>query len=332
MPTDLGTLEPVDLRTIWPDEARDFTPWLAQEDNLSRLPEALNPELELDRVEVGRRVANSNKSNDSDQSLQSMPPNSSSTGLKSARDLRAILGRLGISIPSQDDHLSDLRKATLALRPCAPHKLAKRALKVVQQLGVTMDKTLVDGVLRDFGRSALDVRISSRGGQIRLRRPKGGEERLRLAWIWIEIADQLACHFTDALDQASPSTTIPLENACKKLQVFLANHEQTQLRNRHTKQANRAANPSNACGGKHPKGSPSKVEHVVRYSKEHHAWIVIKGRQMHQFDTQDLAITAAAKLFGPGRFTVIPQKGGSGFRKELPSNSVWSGEWDKLNK
>ena len=52
MPSPLGSLEPVDLRTIWPDEARDFTPWLAQEENLRRLSEALNLELELDRVEV----------------------------------------------------------------------------------------------------------------------------------------------------------------------------------------------------------------------------------------------------------------------------------------
>ena len=52
MPSPLGSLEPVDLRTIWPDEARDFTPWLAQEENLRRLSDALNLELVLDRVVV----------------------------------------------------------------------------------------------------------------------------------------------------------------------------------------------------------------------------------------------------------------------------------------
>jgi hypothetical protein len=52
MTKPLGTLEPVDLRAIWPDEARDFTPWLAKEENLRRLSDALNLELELDRVEV----------------------------------------------------------------------------------------------------------------------------------------------------------------------------------------------------------------------------------------------------------------------------------------
>ena len=52
MQAALGSLEPVDLRTIWPDEARDFTPWLAQEENLRRLSDALNLELELDRVEM----------------------------------------------------------------------------------------------------------------------------------------------------------------------------------------------------------------------------------------------------------------------------------------
>jgi hypothetical protein len=42
----------VELRSIWPDEARDFTPWLAKEENLRRLSDALNLELELDRIEV----------------------------------------------------------------------------------------------------------------------------------------------------------------------------------------------------------------------------------------------------------------------------------------
>jgi hypothetical protein len=52
MKESLGSLEPVDLRSIWPDEARDFTPWLAREENLRRLSDALNLELELDRIEV----------------------------------------------------------------------------------------------------------------------------------------------------------------------------------------------------------------------------------------------------------------------------------------
>lgn len=49
MPTpDLGELEEVDVRQIWSDEARDFTPWLAE--HLSRLGDAIGIRLEL----VGR--------------------------------------------------------------------------------------------------------------------------------------------------------------------------------------------------------------------------------------------------------------------------------------
>ncbi len=33
----LARLEQVDLRSIWATEARDFTPWLAEEDNLREL-------------------------------------------------------------------------------------------------------------------------------------------------------------------------------------------------------------------------------------------------------------------------------------------------------
>jgi hypothetical protein len=49
---ELGTLQSVDLRCIWPNEAQDFTPWLAEEENLARLAETLNMELELEAQEI----------------------------------------------------------------------------------------------------------------------------------------------------------------------------------------------------------------------------------------------------------------------------------------
>lgn len=48
----LGTLESVDLREYWIDEAQGFTPWLASEENLERLSTALGMELELEGLEV----------------------------------------------------------------------------------------------------------------------------------------------------------------------------------------------------------------------------------------------------------------------------------------
>ena len=49
----LGRLEKVDLRDIWFDEARDFTPWLAQESNIALLGEAIGIELEIEAQEKG---------------------------------------------------------------------------------------------------------------------------------------------------------------------------------------------------------------------------------------------------------------------------------------
>jgi|SRR5215471_3001246 len=52
IPPKLGTLESVDLRQIWLDEARDFTPWLAEKENLELLSDALSLELEFEGMEV----------------------------------------------------------------------------------------------------------------------------------------------------------------------------------------------------------------------------------------------------------------------------------------
>lgn len=48
----LGKLEHVDLRKQWPDEAKDFTPWLSSEEGLALLGEAIGMELELEATEV----------------------------------------------------------------------------------------------------------------------------------------------------------------------------------------------------------------------------------------------------------------------------------------
>ena len=52
----LGRLERVDLRAEWTKEDRDFTPWLAREDNIALLGETLNMSLEVEQEErrVGR--------------------------------------------------------------------------------------------------------------------------------------------------------------------------------------------------------------------------------------------------------------------------------------
>ncbi|MBI2857118.1 MAG: DUF4268 domain-containing protein [Chloroflexi bacterium] len=47
----LGRLEKVGLREAWSSESSDFTPWLAQEDNLRLLGEAIGMELELESQE-----------------------------------------------------------------------------------------------------------------------------------------------------------------------------------------------------------------------------------------------------------------------------------------
>lgn len=48
----LGLLEEIeDLRTVWPHEALDFTPWLAKEDNISLLSDAIGIDITVESTE-----------------------------------------------------------------------------------------------------------------------------------------------------------------------------------------------------------------------------------------------------------------------------------------
>ncbi len=49
--TELGRLTRVDLREAWETEAQDFTPWLAQDENIGVLAETLEMELEVEAQE-----------------------------------------------------------------------------------------------------------------------------------------------------------------------------------------------------------------------------------------------------------------------------------------
>jgi hypothetical protein len=52
VPENLGTLQSVALRTIWSDEAQNFTPWLARAENLRRLGDVLGLDLTTEEEEV----------------------------------------------------------------------------------------------------------------------------------------------------------------------------------------------------------------------------------------------------------------------------------------
>ena len=43
----LGRLETVQLREVWTNEAGEFTPWLASQENIALLGETIGIELEL---------------------------------------------------------------------------------------------------------------------------------------------------------------------------------------------------------------------------------------------------------------------------------------------
>lgn len=52
MSKELSRFEEVQLRDVWDTEAQDFTPWLAEDENLSLLGDTLGMELELEAQEI----------------------------------------------------------------------------------------------------------------------------------------------------------------------------------------------------------------------------------------------------------------------------------------
>lgn len=48
----LGSIQSVDLRDCWEYEDKDFTPWLAQEDNIKLLSDTIDMDLEVESQEV----------------------------------------------------------------------------------------------------------------------------------------------------------------------------------------------------------------------------------------------------------------------------------------
>lgn len=49
---NLETLEEIDdLHSVWPHEALDFTPWLAREENISRLSDAIGIDITVEATE-----------------------------------------------------------------------------------------------------------------------------------------------------------------------------------------------------------------------------------------------------------------------------------------
>lgn len=68
---NLGRLQKVELRNFWADEARDFTPWLAKEENIEELCNTIGIDIEIEATEVyigsfkadivGRDISNNQK-------------------------------------------------------------------------------------------------------------------------------------------------------------------------------------------------------------------------------------------------------------------------------
>jgi len=52
MALKLGVLKNLKLRTVWGHEERDFTPWLAEEQHLAALSDAIGMDLQLERTEM----------------------------------------------------------------------------------------------------------------------------------------------------------------------------------------------------------------------------------------------------------------------------------------
>ncbi len=78
----LGELKKVDLRTIWKNEATDYTKWLAKEENLEILSEEIERQLNLklewqelpkakaSRIKIEKKGVNIKSENSNDESFK----------------------------------------------------------------------------------------------------------------------------------------------------------------------------------------------------------------------------------------------------------------------
>ena len=62
---NLGQLKEIkDLRQVWPHEALDFTPWLAEEDNLALLADYLSKVFDFNKADIMQTLSNTGRSLD----------------------------------------------------------------------------------------------------------------------------------------------------------------------------------------------------------------------------------------------------------------------------
>lgn len=198
------------------------------------------------------------------------------------------------------------------------NKTAKNAICLLNAFGIQPSESIRSRVLGEFSRNGIRSECTGTGVKFYFVNATHTRPLLFVANKWIEAAQIISNRVKDPnLDQSNLITP-----EIQKALSTIKSTEEWAVFNPNSKQ--RGSNNKviiNTPG-------ESKKERV-RYSKPLHSWIFSWHGKLLRFENKDAAIQAYCRHYN----SHPPQdKTSSGCAQELPSKSVWSGEWNQINK
>jgi hypothetical protein len=198
------------------------------------------------------------------------------------------------------------------------NKTAKNAVGLLSVFGILPSDSIRSNVLREFASNG--IRSECTATRVRFYLVEANHTRpfLFVANKWIEAAKVISNRVKDS--------NVTQENLITpEIQKLLSSIKETEKWV--------VFSPKTKQGGSNKKTIKNDGEKLnkerIRYSKTHHSWIFSWQGKLLRFDNKDAAIQAYCRYY---HSHPPPDKTPPGCSQELPSKSVWAGEWNQINR